>query len=138
MCSLRFENHFLSILCVRFASKIIFFLYLMCSLISLPFLSWCPALAERIGTLSSTRVTQMSTARQETFPGEGNHDVHKMTHSAESERFWLYGCSIFLHGQFSTFVYRGSSHRRKSTAYPKFDMVWLYHSPKRGVISSFK
>jgi hypothetical protein len=27
----------------------------------------------------------MFTARQETFPGDGNHDVHKMTHSAESE-----------------------------------------------------
>jgi hypothetical protein len=30
---------------------------------------------------------------------------------------------------FSTFVYRGSSHRRKSAACPKFDMVWLYRSP---------
>jgi hypothetical protein len=35
---------------------------------------------------------------RETFPGDCNHDVHKMTHSAESERFGLYGCSIFLHG----------------------------------------
>jgi hypothetical protein len=34
---------------------------------------------------------------RETFPGDCNHDVHKMTHSAESERFGLYGCSIFLH-----------------------------------------
>ncbi len=32
--------------------------------------------------------------RWETFPGCCNHDVHKMTHSAESERFVLYGCSI--------------------------------------------
>jgi hypothetical protein len=32
--------------------------------------------------------------RWETFPGNCNHDVHKMTHSAESERFGLYGCSI--------------------------------------------
>jgi hypothetical protein len=43
---------------------------------------------------------------------------------------------------FSTFVYRGSSHRRKSAACPKFHMVWLYRSPflvgRRGVISSFK
>ncbi len=35
---------------------------------------------------------------QETFPGDCNHDVHKMTHSAKSERFGLCGCSIFLHG----------------------------------------
>ncbi len=34
---------------------------------------------------------------QETFPGDCNHDVHKKTHSAKSERFGLYGCSIFLH-----------------------------------------
>ncbi len=44
--------------------------------------------------------------------------------------------------EFSTFVYRGSSHRRKSAACPKFDMVWLYRSPlpvgRRGVISPFK
>jgi hypothetical protein len=44
--------------------------------------------------------------------------------------------------RFSTFVYRGSSHRRKSAACPKFDMVWLYRSPipvgRRRVISSFK
>jgi hypothetical protein len=33
---------------------------------------------------------QMFTARRETFPGDCNHDVHKMTHSAESERFGLY------------------------------------------------
>ncbi len=43
---------------------------------------------------------------------------------------------------FSTFVYRGSSNRRKSAACPKFDMVWLHpsHIPvgRRGVISSFK
>ncbi len=40
------------------------------------------------------------------------------------------------------FVYRGSSHRRKSAACPKFEMVWLYRSiipvGRRGVISSFK
>jgi hypothetical protein len=30
---------------------------------------------------------------------------------------------------FITFVYRGSLHRRKSAACPKFDMVWLYRSP---------
>ncbi len=47
--------------------------------------------AERIGTLSSTRVTQMFNARSETLPEDGNHDVHKMTHSAESERFGQYG-----------------------------------------------
>jgi hypothetical protein len=28
-----------------------------------------------------------------------------------------------------TFVYRGSSHRRKSAACPNCDMVWLHHSP---------
>jgi hypothetical protein len=38
-------------------------------------------------------------------------------------------------------VYRGSSHRRKSAACPKFDMVWQYRSPipvgrRRGIISS--
>ncbi len=41
-----------------------------------------------------------------------------------------------------SFVYRGNSHRRKSAACPKFDMVWLHRSPipvgRRGVISSFK
>ncbi len=40
------------------------------------------------------------------------------------------------------FAYRGNSHRRESAACPKFDMVWLYHSPipvgRRGIISSFK
>jgi hypothetical protein len=44
--------------------------------------------------------------------------------------------------KFSTFVYGGSSHRRKSAACPKFDMVWQYRSSilvgRRGVISSFK
>ncbi len=30
---------------------------------------------------------------------------------------------------FSTFVYRESSHRRKSAACTKFDMVWLHRSP---------
>ncbi len=39
-------------------------------------------------------------------------------------------------------LYRGSSHPRKSAAWPKFDMVWQYLSPipvgRRGVISSFK
>ncbi len=43
---------------------------------------------------------------------------------------------------FSTIVYRGSSHRRKSAACPKYDMVWLHRSPipvgRKGVISSFK
>ncbi len=43
---------------------------------------------------------------------------------------------------FSTFVYRGSSHRRKSAACPKFDMVWFYRSPIpvgwKGVIFSIK
>jgi hypothetical protein len=29
----------------------------------------------------------------------------------------------------STFAYRGSSHRRKSAALHKFQMVWLYRSP---------
>ncbi len=42
----------------------------------------------------------------------------------------------------STFVCRGSSHRRKSAACSKFDMVWLYclliPVGRRGVISSFK
>ncbi len=42
---------------------------------------------------------------------------------------------------FSPLVYRGSSHRRKSAACAKFDMVWLNLSPipvgRRGVISSF-
>ena len=40
---------------------------------------------------------------------------------------------------FGIFVYRGSSHRRKSAACPKFDMVWLHRAPiaagRRGVIS---
>ncbi len=39
-------------------------------------------------------------------------------------------------------AYKGSSHRRKSAACPKFDMVWLHFSPivvrRRGVISLFK
>ncbi len=42
----------------------------------------------------------------------------------------------------SALVYMRSSHRRKSAACPKFDMVWLHRSPipvgRRGVISSFK
>jgi hypothetical protein len=42
---------------------------------------------KELGPLSSTRVTQMFTARREYFPGDGNHDVHKITPSAESERF---------------------------------------------------
>ncbi len=45
----------------------------------------------KVLALSSTRVTQMFTARQESFPGDGNHDVHKITHSAKSERFGRYG-----------------------------------------------
>ncbi len=44
--------------------------------------------------------------------------------------------------KFSTFVYSRSSHRHKSAAPPKFEMVWLYRWPipvgKRGIISSFK
>jgi hypothetical protein len=40
------------------------------------------------------------------------------------------------------FCFRGSSHRRKSAACPKFDMVWFYPSSipvgRRDVISSFK
>jgi len=39
-------------------------------------------------------------------------------------------------------LYSGSSRRRKSAACPNSDMVgetvWLYHSPRKGVISSFK
>ncbi len=31
--------------------------------------------------------------------------------------------------KFSTFVHRGSSHWRKSGAYPKFYLVWLHRSP---------
>ncbi len=38
----------------------------------------------------------MFTAGQETFPGDGNHDVHKMTHSAESEIFGKYGWSFLI------------------------------------------
>jgi hypothetical protein len=34
---------------------------------------------------------QMFTSRRDTFPGDCNHDVHKITHSAESERFGRYG-----------------------------------------------
>ncbi len=34
--------------------------------------------------------------------------------------------------QFSTFVYRGSSHRPKGAACPRFDMVWQYLSPISG------
>jgi hypothetical protein len=34
---------------------------------------------------------QMFSARRETFPGDCNHDVHKTTHSDESERFGRYG-----------------------------------------------
>jgi len=45
-----------------------------------------------LGQLKLNRVTQMFTARQEWFPrGGGNYDVHKITHSAESERFEPYG-----------------------------------------------
>jgi hypothetical protein len=44
--------------------------------------------------------------------------------------------------QFSTFADRGSWHRRKSAAWHKFDMVWLYWLPipvgRRGVFYSFK
>ena len=36
----------------------------------------------------------MYTARQESFSGDGNHDVHKITHSAESERFGRNGQSL--------------------------------------------
>ncbi len=43
---------------------------------------------------------------------------------------------------FSTFAHRGSSHRRKSAAWHKFDMVWLYRSPipvgKKGVFYSLQ
>jgi hypothetical protein len=50
------------------------------------------SLVSCLGSSSSTRVTQMFTARQECFPrGGGNYDVHKITHSAESERFEPYG-----------------------------------------------
>ncbi len=38
----------------------------------------------------------MFTAGQETFPGDGNHDVHKITHSAESERFGKYGWAFLI------------------------------------------
>ncbi len=45
-------------------------------------------------------------------------------------------------GPRDSFVYGGSSHRRKSAACPKFDMVWPNLSPipvgSRGVISSFR
>ncbi len=51
----------------------------------------CLGRKNRASRLSSTRVTQMFTARQESFSGDGNHDVHKITHSAESERFGRYG-----------------------------------------------
>jgi hypothetical protein len=41
-----------------------------------------------------------------------------------------------------SFVFRGSSHRRKSAVCPKFDLVWLHRSSipvgRSGVISSFK
>ncbi len=47
-----------------------------------------------------------------------------------------------LLSQFSTFAYRESSHRRKSAAWHKFDMVRLYRTPipvgRRGVFYSFK
>ncbi len=64
----------------------------------------------------------------------------------------IFGCSQLLYtylrvtrgplSLFSTYVYRGGSHRRKSAACPKFATVWLCRSPipvgRRGVISSFK
>jgi hypothetical protein len=47
-----------------------------------------------------------------------------------------------LHSSALSFVYKGSSHRRKSAECPKFDVVWQYRSPitvgRRGVMSSFK
>ncbi len=51
---------------------------------------------------------QMFTARRDTFPGDCNHDVHKMTHSAESERFGPCGLSPnskSLHGTEKELVY---------------------------------
>jgi hypothetical protein len=46
---------------------------------------------------SSNRIkmSNRQSDRQETFPGDGNHDVHKITHSAESERFGPCGLSPY-------------------------------------------
>ncbi len=65
---------------------------------------WCQVWrisAEQLFSTVPRRLVQQSVVRksqiQETFPGDCNHDVHKMTHWGKSERFGLYGCSIFLH-----------------------------------------
>jgi hypothetical protein len=52
-----------------------------------------PASLTPVANLVPTAPSNVPT-RWETFPGDCNHGVHKMTHSAESERFGLYGCSI--------------------------------------------
>jgi hypothetical protein len=76
----------------------------------------------------------------------------QILHSKQPVPMYPSACTLALHPQnnestrglpellwFRTFVYGGSSQRRKS-ACPKFDMVWLYPSPipvgRRGVISS--
>ncbi len=51
-----------------------------------------PVLVSFLG--KKTRASQHNprhSDRQESFPGDGNHEVHKITHLAESERFGLYG-----------------------------------------------
>jgi hypothetical protein len=52
-----------------------------------------PASLTPVANLAPTAHSNVPT-RWETFPGDCNHGVHKMTHSAKSERFGLYGCSI--------------------------------------------
>jgi hypothetical protein len=44
-----------------------------------------------VSVFAIVQLNQRHSDRQESFPGDGNHDVHKITHSAESERFGRYG-----------------------------------------------
>ena len=58
---------------------------------------FCTANRELVSFLGrKNRASQLNprhSDRQEFFPGDCNHDVHKMTHSAESERFGPCGLS---------------------------------------------
>jgi hypothetical protein len=56
--------------------------------------------------------------------GGGTHPQHILQQASRPQS------NDFTRGttEFSTFVCRGSSDRRKSAASHKFDMVWLYHS----------
>jgi hypothetical protein len=52
---------------------------------------WLGHASARINGL--LKMSSRHSDRQESFPGDGNHDVHKITHSAESERFGPCGLS---------------------------------------------